>query len=295
MKTCPNQKCKTTGIPDEAKFCPNCGTMLQKEEPIKKMTISECRFVPSIIKKGEQCRLVWKGENVSSILVDDKPYQIYEDIILCPNQSHTYNITFVDRGGYVNGKVIREQLNVTVKSPYLFDGKGRPSEIKGKLIVDIRQCKRIKGLGWDGEYEFQGEMPIGYDGFYAIFDMSYSVQILVENGELNTIFLVWRDYTFKLWRGEKREAYKKDIGIIFSDYVTQYRYKEVIFSAIYCNGELLHSVKNHKAGDENIGLLLDKLKETYSQEVYNFFGISFAQLMENVEDYAEYEEEYDKD
>ena len=28
MKTCPNPKCKTTGIPDEAKFCPKCGATL---------------------------------------------------------------------------------------------------------------------------------------------------------------------------------------------------------------------------------------------------------------------------
>ena len=31
MKTCPNPKCKATGIPDEAKFCPNCGRLLSAE------------------------------------------------------------------------------------------------------------------------------------------------------------------------------------------------------------------------------------------------------------------------
>ena len=30
MKTCPNPKCKMSGIPDEAKFCPKCGTPLLK-------------------------------------------------------------------------------------------------------------------------------------------------------------------------------------------------------------------------------------------------------------------------
>lgn len=29
MKTCPNPNCKTTGIPDDAKFCPVCGTELK--------------------------------------------------------------------------------------------------------------------------------------------------------------------------------------------------------------------------------------------------------------------------
>ena len=28
MKTCPNPKCKNTDIPDDARFCPACGTQL---------------------------------------------------------------------------------------------------------------------------------------------------------------------------------------------------------------------------------------------------------------------------
>lgn len=28
MKTCPNQKCKASGLPDDAKFCPNCGEQI---------------------------------------------------------------------------------------------------------------------------------------------------------------------------------------------------------------------------------------------------------------------------
>ena len=28
MKTCPYPKCKTTGIPGEAKFCPECGEVI---------------------------------------------------------------------------------------------------------------------------------------------------------------------------------------------------------------------------------------------------------------------------
>ena len=30
MMNCPNPKCKTTGIPDDASFCPNCGVLLEK-------------------------------------------------------------------------------------------------------------------------------------------------------------------------------------------------------------------------------------------------------------------------
>lgn len=33
---CPNPKCNTTGIPDDAKFCPNCGTLLINESITEK-------------------------------------------------------------------------------------------------------------------------------------------------------------------------------------------------------------------------------------------------------------------
>ena len=33
---CPNTNCKTTGIPVDAKFCPNCGTLLKNESVTEK-------------------------------------------------------------------------------------------------------------------------------------------------------------------------------------------------------------------------------------------------------------------
>lgn len=183
MKTCPN--CKTTGIPDEAKFCPNCGTMLKAEEPAKRMTISECRLVPSIIKQGEQCRLVWKGENVSSIIVDDKPYQIYEDIILRPNQSHTYNIAFVDSGGYVNGKVIREQLNVTVKSPnpvIVKESANKAPEKTTRIVFVKDELSRINAYDSDTHNLriFLNEKCVAYTEMRPY----YSKEIVVKMGDV---------------------------------------------------------------------------------------------------------------
>ena len=281
MRTCPN--CKATGLPNEAKFCPNCGTMLQAEESVKKMTISECRLVPSIIKKGEQCRLDWKGENVKYIEIDYQHYDATHDIILTPSQSHTYRVVF---GG--EGSSMTDEVNVTVKSPYLFEGKGQPSEIKGRLIVDIRQCKRTKGLGWNGKYEFQGGMPVGYDGFYAVFDMSYSIQILVEDGKLDTIFLSSGDYTVKIWRGEMQNTRWEEEGwFIFKDTVPKIDYKIVTFYGLYKNNELVpYTIANEKKS--NIQPVMDKLTSVYKDVFQEFCGLSLEQLVVDAEDYESY-------
>lgn len=36
MKTCPNPKCKATGIPDNAKFCPVCGQLILSLNQLRK-------------------------------------------------------------------------------------------------------------------------------------------------------------------------------------------------------------------------------------------------------------------
>lgn len=284
MKTCPNPKCKTTGIPDEAKFCPNCGTMLQKEEPAKRMTLSECCFVPNVIKKGEVCELRWRGTNVRSVVIDGVGYNTRNDIFLSPAQSREYDIQFVGE----DGQSIKDKLYVTVRSPYLFEGKGQPSEIKGRLIVDIRQCERTQGLGWDGKYEFQGGMPVGYDGFYAVFDMSYSIQILVIHRQLNTIFLSSGDYTVKIWRGEMQNTRWVEEGwFIFKETVPEIDYKIVTYYGLYKNNELVpYTIANEKKS--NIQPIMDKLTSTYKDVFQKFSGLSLEQLVEDAEDYESY-------
>lgn len=279
MKTCPNPQCKTTGLPDDAKFCPKCGTMLQKEAPLKKMTISECRLVPSIIKKGEQCRLVWKGENVKYIEIDYQHYDATRDIILTPSQSYTYRVSF---GG--EGSAVSKEVQVTVKSPYLYDGKGEDSGVEGKWTVDVRQCKRTEGLGWNGLYAYKGKMPAGYDGFYAMFDESESIQILVIDGKLDTIFLKSEDYEMRIWRDEKEEKFLVEEGWIFKDYVTKYRYKEVTFFCMYQDGVEIPD-KSTKNAEICLSSILDKFVDAYKKEFYDFFGISWEQLMEDAEYY----------
>lgn len=117
MITCP--KCKTTGIPEDAKFCPNCGTSLCPPETIKQLTVSECRIVPNAIKNGERCKLFWKGENVKFLEIDYTRYNASEEIILTPSQSHTYNVTF-----YGEGYSLSKQVKVELLQNFINDGKG---------------------------------------------------------------------------------------------------------------------------------------------------------------------------
>ncbi len=286
MKTCPN--CKTIGIPDDAKFCPNCGTSLCFSEPVKRMTVSECRIVPSIISKGESCKLIWKGENVKSIEIEGIPYNICEDIVLKPSHSRTWNILFIGEDRYKN--IIRDQIVITVKSPFLFDGKGTESEIKGYYKVDVRQCKRTNGLGWDGEYEFPQGLPVGFSGFYALFDDSQTIQILIEEGKISTIFFTSEGYTYKFWRGFQEEEYSTWEGSKwFGGFVTKYRDKKVIFYGLYDkdNKLLYHSVANCNKARSCIDLL-DMMDDKYKNEVIDFFGVSWSQLYED-EDVVDYE------
>ena len=110
---CPNPNCNTKNLPDEARFCPECGTMLHKEEPAKKMTITECRLVPNLLKQGEQCKLQWKGTAVKTIVVDNIQYNAEREIYVTPTQSRTYYIGFIGE----NGQTIHDQVNVLVQNP----------------------------------------------------------------------------------------------------------------------------------------------------------------------------------
>lgn len=160
MITCP--KCKTTGIPEDAKFCPNCGTSLCPPETIKQLTVSECRIVPNVIKKGEKCRLIWKGENIEYIEVNSKRYKTSEEIIISPSRSYTYKVSF-----YGGGSCIGEQVPVVVErissfltkrnvlntDEFLFGPNGERDGIS--LDVDIRQVERVSGIGKLSEFKLK--------------------------------------------------------------------------------------------------------------------------------------------
>lgn len=171
MKTCP--KCKATGLPEEAKFCPKCGTALLSESE-KRMTISECCIVPKTIKNGEQCKLVWKGENVESITIDGHRYNTTEEIIFSPIQSHIYNIQFCG----LDGKIITDQVGVTVLQ--------RITVSECRIVLDPTreggQCK----LYWRGEnIEYIEVNSIRYKASEEIIfssDQSYTCNISFYGG-----------------------------------------------------------------------------------------------------------------
>lgn len=113
MTNCPNPNCNTKNLPDDARFCPECGTMLHREEPVKKMTITECRLVPNLLKQGERCKLQWKGTAVKNIVIDNIQYSAEKEIYITPTQSRTYYIGFIGE----NGQTIHDQVNVLVQKP----------------------------------------------------------------------------------------------------------------------------------------------------------------------------------
>ena len=148
---CPNPNCNTKNLPDEARFCPECGTMLHKEEPAKKMTITECRLVPNLLKQGERCKLQWKGTAVRTIVIDNVQYSAEKEIYVTPTQSRTYYIGFVGE----NGQTIRDQVNVLVQ---------KPSHEERKVVVNAQPEKTSRIVFMKKELSRINAYDSGLDG-----------------------------------------------------------------------------------------------------------------------------------
>lgn len=160
---------------------------------------------------------------------------------------------------------ISDSTSRIVQKSFLFGGKGRTSTVKGRIAVDIRQCIRTKGVGWTGKYHFTGNAPIEYDGFYAVFDESAYIQILVIEGKLSTIFLMAGDYTLKI----------------------SHESNDVTYCGYYDKNNQLLKNNSTEWNDAKfyISPVLDQLFEIYSHECKEFFGISLQQLFEDMEGY----------
>lgn len=285
---CP--KCFEFNIPDSANFCPNCGRQLRpgkfvvmditelpaKEEKTKipkvpRMSITKCEFFPSSIKQGEQSILRWEGQNVKNIEIDGFMQPSKQNIVFAPKKSKMYAVIFIGE----DGTRVRKELVITVHSPYLFDGKGYPSTNSGLYVVDIRQCKRTQGIGWNGRYEFTPGLPVGFKGFYAMFDSNMNIQILVENGKLSTIFFTLGKATIKYWIGTKRESYDVvEEGSVSFKTVTKYRDKTVIYMDGYRENKSISSAEaqKHATEFEPIINIMEQFDSKYAKDFFDFFG-----------------------
>lgn len=149
---CPNPKCSCKKfLPADANFCPECGTMLHREEPVKKMTITECRLVPNLLKQGEQCKLQWKGTAVKTIVVDNIQYSAEREIYVTPTQSRTYYIGFIGE----NGQIIHDQVNVFVQ---------KPAHEERKVVVNTKPEKTSRIIFLKQELSRINAYDSGLDG-----------------------------------------------------------------------------------------------------------------------------------
>lgn len=171
-----------------------------------------------------------------------------------------------------------------LSKPFLYGGKGKECENDDLLIVDIRQCKRISGLGWEGIFEFGPGLPKEYKGFYAMFDECEGIQILVQNGQIDTIILADIDpinqdeYHLEIWHGEKNDSINQEEWI-FKDYFQKYNYNQVTCYGFYKNGKLIPNNRVGNKDKERLKLVLheeiEKLTGIYDKEFQEFFGMPF--------------------
>lgn len=89
MKTCPNPKCKTTGIPDEAKFCPKCGMWLSHEGLITTLASEPegKRFVRGGYIPSEREQKVLDYIKDEDNKIPDNLWRLYDKVVYCHNET----------------------------------------------------------------------------------------------------------------------------------------------------------------------------------------------------------------
>lgn len=138
MKTCPNPKCKATGFPDDAKFCPECGAQLRSGKVVFVPEIKVTR--PTLPLKGTRKQLIQRVYNHSAQFVvnDIRPVLSLNNDILSSQQ-----ITCLEK--------IREAL-----TSYLKETQNIPTLlIKNEQIKFASNCIHAvihKSKGWDLYY-----------------------------------------------------------------------------------------------------------------------------------------------
>ena len=82
MKTCPNPKCKKTGIPDNALFCPVCGCELKEES--KQLHIdADLTASQTTIRKFRASTISWTSKSAKTVKFDG-------EILPCPGAKQVF-------------------------------------------------------------------------------------------------------------------------------------------------------------------------------------------------------------
>lgn len=105
---CPNPNCNTKNLPDDARFCPNCGTELITS----KMIVKSCYAAPTNIKLGEKCQIQWQGDCIKHVIINGTKYT-QQSITIQPKQSQTIVVQFIG----LDDTVVTKQIKVTVSNP----------------------------------------------------------------------------------------------------------------------------------------------------------------------------------
>ena len=108
MTNCPNPNCNTKNLPDDARFCPNCGTEILP--PI--MVVKSCKFTPKSVKLGDECKIQWQGDFVQHVVIEGVKYT-QKSIALQPKHSQTLAVTFVG----LDGSTLTKEVNISVVVP----------------------------------------------------------------------------------------------------------------------------------------------------------------------------------
>lgn len=95
-------------MPDDARFCPNCGTEILP--PI--MVVKSCKVTPKSVKLGDECKIQWQGDFVQHIVIEGVKYT-QKSIALQPKHSQTLAVTFVG----LDGSTLTKEVNISVVVP----------------------------------------------------------------------------------------------------------------------------------------------------------------------------------
>ena len=105
---CPNPNCNTKNLPDDARYCPNCGTELL----LPAMVVKSCKVTPKSVQLGEECKIQWQGEYVKHVVIDKKTYT-QKSITIQPKHSQTISVQFVG----IDESTVTKEIKVSVIVP----------------------------------------------------------------------------------------------------------------------------------------------------------------------------------